>query len=150
MLSDTRPPKVGNWTDAALRVLRERYLTRKDGKVVETPEEMCWRVAQSIAAGEGRYGRSAAAVQEIAAAFYDIMVGGAFLPNSPTLMNAGRPLGQLAACFVVPVHDSTADIFESVGWAAIIQKTGGGTGFDFSPLRPAGDRVDSTGGRASR
>src|ERR1044071_10238891 len=87
MPSVTRPSKVGQWTEPALRVLRERYLTRKDGEVVETPEEMCWRVAQSIAAGEARYGRTPAAVNEVAQAFYDMMVDGYFIPNSPTLMN---------------------------------------------------------------
>src|SRR6266852_6669339 len=89
MLSETRPSKVGKWTEPALRVLHERYLARKDGEVVETPEEMCWRVAMSIAAGEARYGRSPAAVREIAEAFYEIMTDNSFLPNSPTLMNAG-------------------------------------------------------------
>jgi ribonucleoside-diphosphate reductase alpha chain len=150
MVSDTRPSKVGTWTEPALRVLRERYLTRRDGEVVETPEEMCWRVARSIAAGEERYGRSAAAVQEIAAAFYDIIVEGAFVPNSPTLMNAGKGNGlQYSACYVLPVGDSMEEIFDSVKAAAIIHKSGGGTGFAFSRLRPKDDLVKSTGGRAS-
>ena len=83
MPSETRPAKVGKWTDPALRVLRERYLTRRGDEVLEAPEEMCWRVAQSIAAGEARYGRSRAAVQEVATAFYEMMVDGYFLPNSP-------------------------------------------------------------------
>jgi len=147
---DTRPAKVGQWTEPALRVLRERYLLRKDGQVVETPEEMCWRVAKSIAAGEDRYGRSAAAVQEIAEAFYEIMVDGDFLPNSPTLMNAGKGNGlQYSACYVLPVGDSMEEIFDSVKAAAIIHKSGGGTGFAFSRLRPKDDIVASTGGRAS-
>ncbi len=150
MLRETRPARVGQWTEAALRVLRERYLTRKDGQVVETPEEMCWRVAQSIAAGEARYGRSPAAVREIAEAFYDVMVGGYFLPNSPTLMNAGKGNGlQYSACYVLPVGDSMEEIFDSVKAAAIIHKSGGGTGFAFSRLRPKDDLVASTGGRAS-
>jgi ribonucleoside-diphosphate reductase alpha chain len=150
MQSDTRPSKVGKWTDAALRVLRERYLTRKDGEVVETPEEMCWRVAQSMAAGEARYGRSPAAVHEIATAFYDMMVDAEFLPNSPTLMNAGKGNGlQYSACYVLPVGDSMEEIFDSVKAAAIIHKSGGGTGFAFSRLRPKDDLVASTGGRAS-
>src|SRR5437879_12688715 len=94
MLSEIRPPKVGTWTEPALRVLRERYLLRnQQGDVIEAPEEMCWRVAQSIAAGEARYGRSQAAVQEVATAFYEMMVDGYFLPNSPTLMNAGKNNG---------------------------------------------------------
>jgi ribonucleoside-diphosphate reductase alpha chain len=123
MLSESRPARVGKWTESALRVLRERYLTRKDGEVTETPEEMCWRVAQSIAAGEARYGRSPAAVREVAEAFYDMMVDGSFLPNSPTLMNAGKGNGlQYSACYVLPVGDSMEEIFDSVKAAAIIHK----------------------------
>ncbi len=123
MLSESHPAKVGKWTEPALRVLRERYLTRKEGQVVETPEEMCWRVAQSIAAGEARYGRSPAAVREVAEAFYDMMVEGSFLPNSPTLMNAGKGNGlQYSACYVLPVGDSMDEIFDSVKAAAIIHK----------------------------
>ena len=140
MLSETRPSKVGTWTDSALRVLRERYLLRnQQGEVVETPEEMCWRVAQSIAAGEARYGRSPAAVHEVATAFYETMVDGYFVPNSPTLMNAGKGNGlQYSACYVLPVGDSMEEIFDSVKEAAIIHKSGGGTGFAFSRLRPEG------------
>src|SRR6267142_1171544 len=136
MLPETRPTKVGQWTEPALRVLRERYLTRKDGEVVETPEEMCWRVAQSIATGEARYGRSPAAVTEIATAFYEMMIDQYFMPNSPTLMNAGKGNGlQYSACYVLPVGDSMEEIFDSVKAAAIIHKSGGGTGFAFSRLR---------------
>ena len=150
MLSEARPAKVGKWTEPALRVLRERYLTRKNGEVVETPEEMCWRVAGSIAAGEARYGRTPAAVREIAAAFYEMMIDGYFMPNSPTLMNAGKGNGlQYSACYVLPVGDSMEEIFDSVKAAAIIHKSGGGTGFAFSRLRPKDDLVASTGGRAS-
>src|SRR5438874_7421418 len=151
MLSEIRPPKVGQWTEPALRVLRERYLLRNaQGEVIETPEEMCWRVAQSIAVGESRYGRSPAAVREVAEAFYDMMVDGFFIPNSPTLMNAGKGNGlQYSACYVLPVGDSMEEIFDSVKAAAIIHKSGGGTGFAFSRLRPKDDIVSSTGGRAS-
>src|SRR5436853_783454 len=150
MLSETRPAKVGKWTEPALRVLRERYLTRQGGEVVETPEEMCWRVAVSIAVGEARYGRSPAAVREVAEAFYDMMVDGYFIPNSPTLMNAGKGNGlQYSACYVLPVGDSMEEIFDSVKAAAIIHKSGGGTGFAFPRLRPKDDLVASTGGRAS-
>jgi ribonucleoside-diphosphate reductase alpha chain len=151
MLSEIRPPKVGQWTEPALRVLRERYLLRNaQGEVIETPEEMCWRVAQSIAVGEARYGRSPAAVREVAEAFYDMMVDGFFIPNSPTLMNAGKGNGlQYSACYVLPVGDSMEEIFDSVKAAAIIHKSGGGTGFAFSRLRPKDDMVASTGGRAS-
>src|SRR2546425_9120446 len=147
MLSETRPAKVGKWNEPALRVLRERYLMRQGGEVVETPEEMCWRVALTIATGEARYGRSEAAVREGAAAFYDIMIEGDFLPNSPTLMNAGKGNGlQYSACYVLPVGDSMEEIFDSVKAAAIIHKSGGGTGFAFSRLRPKDDIVASTGG----
>src|SRR5437762_1919912 len=150
MLAETRPAKVGKWTEPALRVLRERYLAREGGEVAETPEEMCWRVALSIAAGEARYGRSQAAVREIATAFYEVMVDGDFLPNSPTLMNAGKGNGlQYSACYVLPVGDSMEEIFDSVKATAIIHKSGGGTGFAFSRLRPKDDIVASTGGRAS-
>jgi ribonucleoside-diphosphate reductase alpha chain len=150
MLSETRPPKSGHWSEAALRVLHERYLSRDGGVVCETPEEMCWRVARAIAAAEGRFGRSAVAAEEVAAAFYDIMVEGLFLPNSPTLMNAGKGNQlQYSACYVLPVGDSMPEIFDSVKAAAIIHKSGGGTGFAFSRLRPKNDLVRSTGGRAS-
>src|SRR6266542_846500 len=150
MLSETRPPKVGRWSEPALRVLRERYLSREAGVVTETPEEMCWRVARAIAAAEVRFGRSASAVAEVATAFYDMMVERLFLPNSPTLMNAGKGNQlQYSACYVLPVGDSMQEIFDSVKAAAIIQKSGGGTGFAFSRLRPKNDLVKSTGGRAS-
>ncbi|HEX6079452.1 MAG TPA: vitamin B12-dependent ribonucleotide reductase [Methylomirabilota bacterium] len=150
MASITRPPKVGRWSEPALRVLRERYLAREQGQVRETPEEMCWRVAMAIAGAETRFGRTPAAVSEVAAAFYDMMVDGYFLPNSPTLMNAGKANAlQYSACYVLPVGDSMEEIFESVKAAAIIQQSGGGTGFAFSRLRPKDDVVHSTGGRAS-
>ena len=136
-------------TDNALQVLRARYLARENGVVVETPEQLFRRVARHISAVESRLGHSDADVDAARAKFERMMVALEFVPNSPTLMNAGRPLGQLAACFVVPVDDSTTGVFEAVRWAAEIQKTGGGTGFSFSRLRPAGDLVASTGGNAS-
>ena len=146
----SRPSKSGRWSEPALRVLLERYLIHRDGQVAETPEEMCWRVAAAIARAEERFGRSAAAVGEVAAAFYDMMVEGQFLPNSPTLMNAGRDNQlQYSACYVLPVGDSMPEIFDSVKAAAIIHQSGGGTGFAFSRLRPKNDIVRSTGGRAS-
>ncbi len=133
-----------------MRVLRERYLARRNGEVAETPEEMCWRVALTVARAEERFGRSAAGVGEVAAAFYDMMVEGQFLPNSPTLMNAGKDNQlQYSACYVLPVGDSMGEIFDSVKSAAIIHQSGGGTGFAFSRLRPKNDTVRSTGGRAS-
>ena len=150
MFSDTRPATAGKWTEPALRVLRERYLNRRGDEVLETPEEMCWRVAQAIARAEERWGRSAAAVHEIAAAFYDMMVEGKFLPNSPTLMNAGKGNQlQYSACYVLPVGDSMEEIFDAVKAAAIIHKSGGGTGFAFSRLREKDAIVASTGGKAS-
>jgi ribonucleoside-diphosphate reductase alpha chain len=136
-------------TENALAVLRARYLAREGGVVVETPEQLFRRVARHVSAVEAQLGYSAAEVADACARFERMMDSLEFLPNSPTLMNAGRPLGQLAACFVVPVEDSTSGVFEAVRWAAEIQKTGGGTGFSFSRLRPAGDLVASTGGTAS-
>ena len=136
-------------TDNALAVLRARYLAREGGIVVETPEQLFRRVAHHVSAAEASLGYSPDEVAVARATFERMMSTLEFVPNSPTLMNAGRPLGQLAACFVVPVHDSTTGVFEAVRWAAEIQKTGGGTGFSFSRLRPAGDLVVSTGGTAS-
>jgi ribonucleoside-diphosphate reductase alpha chain len=136
-------------SDNALQVLRARYLVREAGLVVETPAELFVRVADHVSAVESKLGYSDDEVAVARAAFERMMSTLEFVPNSPTLMNAGRPLGQLAACFVVPVDDSTTGVFEAVRWAAEIQKTGGGTGFSFSRLRPAGDLVASTGGNAS-
>jgi len=133
----------------ARAVLARRYLRREGDHVVESPDEMFARVARHVAGAEAAHGAGPAEVARLADRFAERMASLDFLPNSPTLMNAGRPLGQLAACFVVPVGDSTADIFDAVAWAAQIQKTGGGTGFSFSRLRPAGDEVESTGGIAS-
>ena len=136
-------------TENALAVLRARYLARENGVVVETPEELFRRVAAHVAGAELGLGYTPDEVAAARVTFERMMSELEFLPNSPTLMNAGRPLGQLAACFVVPVEDSTSGVFEAVRWAAEIQKTGGGTGFSFSRLRPAGDLVASTGGTAS-
>src|SRR5262245_3846694 len=150
MRTGTRHPKVGKWTEQALRVLRERYLSREGDAVKETPEEMCWRVATAIARAEERWGKSPAVVEEIAGAFYDLMVEGQFLPNSPTLVTAGKGNSlQYSACYVLPVGDSMDEIFDAVKDAAIIHKSGGGTGFAFSRLRPKDTLVASTGGRAS-
>jgi ribonucleoside-diphosphate reductase alpha chain len=133
----------------ARTVLKARYLRRgPGGKIVETPEEMFRRVAQSIAAAETAFGgpKTAAEWEE---RFLEALVTLDFLPNSPTLMNAGTPLGQLSACFVLPVEDSMEGIFDSLKLMALIQQSGGGTGFSFSRLRPRGDLVASTGGAAS-
>ena len=134
----------------AITVLEKRYLKRdEDGKVMETPAELFRRVARHVAAADTFYGRTDAEVRRTEEEFYDLITSLAFLPNSPTLMNAGRRLGQLSACFVLPVDDSMESIFDAVKYAAIIHKSGGGTGFSFSKLRPRGDVVGSTKGISS-
>lgn len=134
----------------AQKVLAKRYLSRgPDGKPTETIEELFRRVARTIAAAENNYHNSRYQVEELENEFYRIMTDLDFLPNSPTLMNAGKELGQLSACFVLPVEDSMEGIFEAVKNAALIHKSGGGTGFSFSRLRPANDLVSSTSGVSS-
>jgi len=136
-------------TDNARRVLEARYLCRdKQGQVIEAPEEMFRRVAHHLAQVELNFGGRQAA-GEWEERFYDALVRLDFLPNSPTLMNAGLPLGQLSACFVLPVGDSMEEIFDALKHMALIQQSGGGTGFSFSRLRPKGDVVSSTSGRSS-
>ena len=142
--------EAGRWSEAALKVLRERYLAREGDRVIETPEEMCWRVALAIARAESSWGKSDEEVLSIAGQFRDMMLEMLFLPNSPTLMNAGKENGlQYSACYVLPVEDSLEGIFESIKRAALIHKSGGGTGFAFSRLRSKDSTVKSTGGKAS-
>ena len=137
-------------TEIALTILKKRYLIKDhNGDPLEEPETMFWRVAESLAAIESRYGASPETVDQHAHTFYNLMSQGYFEPNSPTLMNAGRRLGMLSACFVLPVDDDLSSIYETMKHAALIHQAGGGTGFSFSRLRPKGDVVSSTMGVAS-
>jgi len=141
------PELESRLTPNALTVLESRYLLRDESaKIMETPTMLFRRVAKAVAEAEKIYGGD---VKEAEKAFYRVMASLDFLPNSPTLMNAGTRLGQLSACFVIPVGDSMEEIFEALKYMAIIQKSGGGTGFSFSRLRPKGDIVRSTKGVAS-
>jgi len=135
------------FSDNARFVLHKRYLRKDDnGEIIETPEEMLWRVASAVAYAEESYGGGS---EEWAEKFYNMMAELEFMPNSPTLMNAGTAKGQLSACFVLPIGDSMEDIFGALSATALVHKSGGGTGFNFSGVRPAGDRVRSTSGVAS-
>jgi ribonucleoside-diphosphate reductase alpha chain len=153
-LSSTPPAIPVTLTKNARTVLEKRYLVKDaTGTPQERPEDMFWRVATVVAEADRRYGATDAEVQGLAEEFYAMMVQGRFEPNSPTLMNAGRPLGQLSACFVLPVSDSLSNgqdgIYDTLRAMALIHQSGGGTGFSFSRLRPKGSMVRSTTGVAS-
>jgi len=142
--------KEPNLTLNAMKVLERRYLLRDDeGNLIETPSQMFRRVAKTIAAIDLQYGKTHKETAKLEEEFFQMMFNLEFLPNSPTLMNAATDIGQLSACFVIPVEDSIPDIFEAVRHMALIHKSGGGTGFSFSKLRPKGDLVKSTEGIAS-
>jgi ribonucleoside-diphosphate reductase alpha chain len=127
-------------TQNARTVLEKRYLVKNEkGQAVEQPEDLFWRVSTVVADADRRYGASEGAVLEVAEQFYFLMTQRRFIPNSPTLMNAGRPLGQLSACFVLPVEDALSNgkngIYDTLAHMALIHQSGGGTGFGFSRLR---------------
>jgi ribonucleoside-diphosphate reductase alpha chain len=153
-LSATPPSGPVTLSSNARTVLQKRYLVKdKTGKPIESPEDLFWRVSTVVAEADARYGASEGGVQAVAEEFYHLMTQRRFVPNSPTLMNAGRPLGQLSACFVLPVEDSLSNgrngIYDTLKSMAIIHQSGGGTGFGFSKLRAKGSMVRSTTGVAS-
>lgn len=141
----------GNWSEQALKVLGERYLVKDaKGKITETPEDMCWRVSWEAASAEALWGKTRKEVKEQAKEYYKLFIEHIFLPNSPTLMNAGTDNNlQYSGCFVLPVEDSIKEIFDAIKNQALIHQSGGGTGFSFSRLRSNGSIVKTSGGEAS-
>lgn len=138
----------GNFSANAITVLEARYLLRDEhGVIAETPADMFRRVAQTVAAVETTWGATLSECEQLENLFCKAMMRRKFLPNSPTLMNAGRPLGMLSACFVLPLEDSIPDIMETARQIALVQRAGGGTGVDLSRLRPKGSIVRSSGER---
>ena len=150
----TPPSGAAQLNQNARTVIEKRYLIKDaTGQPTEQPEDMFWRVARTVAEADRRYGAGDMAVTELTRKFYSLMTERRFEPNSPTLMNAGRPLGQLSACFVLPVEDSLSNgqngIYDTLRAMALIHQSGGGTGFSFSRLRGRGSMVRSTTGVAS-
>ncbi len=139
------------WTEDAVQLVNERFLRKSsNGKIIETIEEMCWRVACHIALADQKYEKTEEVIIELAKEFYGLMADRKFFPNAPTLYNAGTGNGlQFSACFVLPIEDSLEGIYNAIKWQALIHKSGGGTGFSFSSLRPKNALIGSTRGRSS-